>query len=472
MPTFESRTIRSPFPSAAEVEANTPPQRDRSLDFVRLFSLVVVIAGHGIMLLVTVGPDSLIFGNLLSESFALQASTWLLQVLPLFFFAGAAAGALGWRRGAGWGAWLMRRAQRLYRPVFFYVAAWIVMLIAAKPVVPQYVHNAVAGLSIQLLWFIGIYVVVLAFVPALARITRASQLGFVVGGLVGGAALIDAVRLNGGPMMIGYVNILVWLIPAALGVGYVRGLLARRWALRIATAALGFDVVLVTAGPYDVSLVTIPGQQLSNMTPPSLLLAGHTIVLSCLFVVAAPWCARAMRHARLWWFVAIGNRGAMTLYLWHMPALLIVSAVSHVLGHDRSTPTQPGFGTLLLAQLVAFAATTAALFVLLQPLENRPIDRWDDAVAEVGGVRNIVVGAVVICAGLANLLAAKWGLAGPGVWCTGAAAAFLLLARLQTRVRRTDDAPLVTFGVEQHLKAARRVGHDPADRDGANSYCS
>ena len=60
------------------------------------------------------------------------------------------------------------------------------------------------------------------------------------------------------------------------------------------------DILLVVVGPYEVSLVTVPGQQLSNMNPPSLLLAGHTIVL-CAGAIALRgpgklmWDAKAMR---------------------------------------------------------------------------------------------------------------------------------------------------------------------------------
>ena len=69
------------LPSPSEVAAATPAGRDRSLDFIRLTSLLVVITGHGVMLMVTVTPGHLEFGNLLAGSVGLQALTWLLQVL-------------------------------------------------------------------------------------------------------------------------------------------------------------------------------------------------------------------------------------------------------------------------------------------------------------------------------------------------------------------------------------------------------
>ena len=48
---------------------------------------------------------------------AIAPITWIVQVMPLFFLAGGAAGAYGWHTGTPWGTWLFTRAQRLCRPV-------------------------------------------------------------------------------------------------------------------------------------------------------------------------------------------------------------------------------------------------------------------------------------------------------------------------------------------------------------------
>jgi len=37
------------FPTAAEIEANTPPERDRAIDVIRIAALVGVVVGHTIM---------------------------------------------------------------------------------------------------------------------------------------------------------------------------------------------------------------------------------------------------------------------------------------------------------------------------------------------------------------------------------------------------------------------------------------
>jgi hypothetical protein len=95
-----------------------------------------------------------VWGNLLESLPAFGALTWLLQIMPLFFFAGTAASVESWSTGRSWGGWLIQRCIRLYRPVFFYLAFWGVALAVLRFVLPKHVYDPVAGTSIQLLWFL------------------------------------------------------------------------------------------------------------------------------------------------------------------------------------------------------------------------------------------------------------------------------------------------------------------------------
>jgi hypothetical protein len=437
------------YPSVAEVEALTPPTRDRGIDVVRLGSLLVVVTGHSLMALVVLTPDELRLDNLLAYSPVMRSATWVLQVLPLFFFAGAASATWSYKAGAPWGPWLFRRAQRLYRPVFFYLAFWLVVLAVARAVLPRGQYEPIAGLCIQLLWFLGVYVVVLASVPPLTRIaTRKGLLAFVAAAYAV-TAVVDAVRLNGGPSWLGFVNFLVvWLIPAAIGVAYAKGFLTPRVGLVAAALAFVVDLVLV-GGPYEVSLVTAPGQRLSNMTPPSLLLAGHAFVICGLAVALMGPLRRLAARGRVWWFVAIGNSGAMTLYLWHLPVLLAVIGVGHALGHDRANPHDPGFWTVLFVELACVYVGVAIVFTAMYKLENVRLPWWD-AYPAASGARGTVVGVLVVAAGVVNLVAARWGLRGPGIACVAMLLTFLVIARLvagrapeRARVMTTDDIDAV-----------------------------
>jgi hypothetical protein len=240
---------------------------------------------------------------------------------------------------------------------------------------------------------------------------------------------VDAIRLHWpASAPVGYVNFVVWLIPAMFGVAYRRRLLSGRAALGTAFALFAVDVALVWWGPYDLSLVGLTGQRLPNMSPPSLLLAGHAIVLSALAIAAAPAIARWARRPRVWWWTAVGNSGAMTLYLWHMPALLGVHLIFDFLGYPRY-PGQPHFLVITALQLLLMIAVVAVLFMALRPLENNPLSGWDGAPAITSVWRGAAVGALLCVAGAMTLAAVKWGLEGDGLVCVAVMVAALVTAR-------------------------------------------
>src|SRR3954471_3296243 len=377
-------TAKRVFPTPAEVEANTPATRDRAIDVIRIVSLIGVVVGHTIMATSIIRDDVLIWSNLLTASVIFQALTWVFQIMPLFFFAGVAAcidtppqaggppareGSAPRHSGDSWGNWLMRRCTRLYRPVFHYLAFWISALAILRYFLPEHVYDPVAGISIQLLWFLGAYVLVLAAVPLLARISTSGGLIGAVAGTYAFVAVVDAIRINGDvPVGFGYLNLVAWLIPGMLGVAYRRHLLAGRAALMLGTVMLAVNLAMIWLGPYELSLVGIETQRLKNMTPPSLLLAGHAIMMCAFAIAAAPAIARWARRPRVWWLAAIGNSGAMTLYLWHIPALLFMHLVFDYLGHPRFDAGAAGFIALSILQLIVMAVLVTTAFVALRPL--------------------------------------------------------------------------------------------------------
>lgn len=418
------------FPSPAELDARTPSDRDRAIDVIRITALIGVVIGHTVMAISIIRGGVLIWDNLLTTSTVFQALTWIFQIMPLFFFAGAAACVTSWQPGTNWGGWLMKRCTRLFRPVFYYLVFWAVGLTVLYPLLPQHVYEPVAGISIQLLWFLGVYVLVLAAIPALSRITTGARLAGGVVAVYTMVAVIDAVRLHWPDLApIGYLNLAVWLIPGMFGVAYRRQLLSGGAALATAVTLFAVNAALLQWGPYELSLVGIEGQRLPNMSPPSLLLAGHAIVLSALAIAAAPAINRWARRPRVWWFTAIGNSGAMTLYLWHMPALLAVHVLFDTAGHPRF-PGQPDFLAVTFEQLFIMIGLVAVLFVALRPLENNPLPGWDGVPALTSVWRGTAVGVLLCVAGAAVLAAVKWGLKDDGLVCVAVMLTALLGARV------------------------------------------
>ncbi|OBA95071.1 acyltransferase [Mycolicibacterium fortuitum] len=422
------------FPSPAEVEAQTPAGRDRAIDVIRIVSLVGVVFGHTIMAISTIRDDVFIWSNLLTASTVFQALTWVFQIMPLFFFAGVAASVQSWQPGSSWGGWLLRRCTRLYRPVFYYLAFWTAALAALRFVLPEHVYEPIAGISIQLLWFLGAYVLVLAAVPLLARITTTGQMAGAIIGTYAFIAAVDFVRIAvDGYATLGYLNTVVWLIPGVFGVAYRRNLLSSAAALKIGVGMLGVNLAWTYFGPYELSLVGIETQHLKNMTPPSLLLAGHAIMMCAFAIAAAPAINRWAQRPRVWWLTAIGNSGAMTLYLWHMPLLLGVHLVFDYLGLDRYDPSTPGFLVLSVLQLALMAGLVALAFVALRPLENNPLPLWDGGKVAGTGVRSAAVGLLLCTAGAATLTSVAWGLKDQGVYCVAVMVAALVAARALAR---------------------------------------
>ena len=227
--------LTKPMPDAGSVAENTAPSRDRAVDVARLAALVVVMFGHCALLLATIDTDGLRIGNLLGELPAIAPITWVVQVMPLFFLAGGAAGAYGWRAGTSWGTWLLTRAQRLCRPVFWYLAFWAVALVVARVILGADSAAAIGRECVALLWFLGVYLVTLAFVPALTRMRTGRAVAVVVASLLAAAAAVDGIRIAVGTPEAGVANFLiVWLIPVVIGVAYARRLIGPRVALAVA----------------------------------------------------------------------------------------------------------------------------------------------------------------------------------------------------------------------------------------------
>jgi hypothetical protein len=205
---------------------------------------------------------------------------------------------------------------------------------------------------------------------------------------------------------------------------------------------LGVNLSLLSLGPYELSLVGIESQQLKNMTPPSLLLAGHAIMLCAFAIAAAPGIGRWARRPRVWRLAVIGNTGAMTLYLWHMPVLLGVHLAFDYLGLPRY-PGQPHFLMLSIAQLALVAVLVAATFVVLRPLENNPLPLWDGGCVAAPGRRSAAVGTLLCIAGAATLASVGWGLKEQGLFCVSVMLVALIGARRLANEGVAAAAPVV-----------------------------
>jgi len=390
--------------SVGDIVAATPPDRDRWADAIRAGSLLVVMLGHWFM--VTVGSDGTI-GNVLALVPALQPITWVLQVMPLFFLVGGVAHGhtlAGMARRGGsergrYAVFVRSRARRLLRPTLVFLGVWVGLgLIAhlsgatrgAAGQAPLLVNALV--MVPQLLWFVGIYLGIGAFAPATYRWhQRSGWTALVV--LVVAAVLVDVVRFALGVGILGNLNFaLVWLAVHQAGFLWRDGRLgARTGPLLAGAAAVGFAVAL-WIGPYPLSMVGLPGAEVSNMAPPTAALLAQGLVL----IGLAAWVRRPMNawlsRPGVWRWVVRAGGLAMTAFLWHLTALLATLVVARVLGVALPEPASAvWWWTRPLWVLVLLAPTAALIAIFLhfdRPGAGRGADgiraetrAWPDAVA-------------------------------------------------------------------------------------------
>jgi hypothetical protein len=305
------------------------------IDTLRAFSLSVVVFGHVFMALVVWRGDVPELGNVLAGSKSLQMLTWVLQVMPLFFFAGGASSAISWRRrsSGGYGAWLWGRAARLLRPLWVYLAVMAPVAFTVAFLAPSKTTAPLLLLTTQLLWFLGAYLTVTALIPALISLHERRPV-FTLIGLVTISAGVDIARFAyAAPPAIGLVNfVTVWATAGLLGVWYVDKKLQGIPAACLALAAIAANTALVALGPYPLSMVGMPGEQISNMAPPTAALLAHTFWVCCAAAAAAPLIRRVSAVTTLWRAVVAVNLSAMTVYLWHLPVLIALTVVESFTG--------------------------------------------------------------------------------------------------------------------------------------------
>lgn len=210
--------------------------RDRYVDLLRVASLAVVVLGHWLMAAVTTDGQ---VGNLLAVVPELQVVTWLFQVMPVFFFVGGFSHALAHRSRPQYAVFLRARLQRLLRPTMVFVGVW-----GAAALVLQLsgADGGLTGVALRLvtqpLWFIGIYLAMVAFTPPLLRLHERWGWG-AFGALAGGAVAVDVLRFAADVPFVEFLNFaFVWLAVHQLGFlradGMIRrpALLARRGPAR------------------------------------------------------------------------------------------------------------------------------------------------------------------------------------------------------------------------------------------------
>ncbi|MDP9442082.1 MAG: acyltransferase, partial [Actinomycetota bacterium] len=316
---------------AARLAAATPASRDRYVDFLRVAAIAIVVLGHWLMLAVEFRDGRLGGANVLEIEPWTQWLTWVFQPMPVFFIVRGYANAASWsaarRDRLGYAAWLHGRLSRLLRPTLVFACGSGVGLVLTSMVQGEAVERAVRLIALPV-WFLAVYVVICAAAPVLVRGHRRFGKRLTVALLLG-AAVVDVAHWNLGVPLVGWLNfVLVWGFAHQLGVTWQsRGLPQRSAALALAGAGLTGLVVLTQLGGYPVALVGGDVAHRTNNSPPSLALVALTTLQYGVVALGAGPVRRRLEGRRAWQATVAGNGVIMTVFLWHLTAAAIVTAL-------------------------------------------------------------------------------------------------------------------------------------------------
>ncbi|MGH8897177.1 MAG: acyltransferase family protein [Egibacteraceae bacterium] len=364
------------------VEAATPPERDRVIDALRAGSIGCVILGHWLVTALVVDGSGVRIASPLSAMPSLAALTWVLQVIALFFFVGGYANSRSLvsarAAGRGYRAWLAGRARRLGGPVVVLLAVWATAAgLAAAVGAPLALLRTVGLLVVQPLWFVVVYLLVTALLPAVLAVYR--RLGLwaaLASGLV--VAVVDLLRFGRGVPgagALGWATVVFgWLVAYLLGVAWAHGRLrSSRAALLLVLGGGALAGALVGWGGYPASMVGVTGAARSNLNPPSLLVPAVACVQVGVVLLVRDRLARLARRPRVWTVTALTNRSAMTLFLWHQTALVMVTLALAPWGRVPGLHTPPSTGAWVWARLgwlPLFAGVLAVLWASFRRFEQ------------------------------------------------------------------------------------------------------
>jgi len=384
----------------------TPGTRNRYVDFLRALSILAVVTGHWLIAAPYLDNGNPAYSHLLDLAPWSQWLTWLFQVMPVFFFVGGFSNAVSWesarRKNLRYGAWLDARVRRLLGPVLPLLVMWGVMVAVAHS---QGVRPAMIRVGSQValvpVWFLAIYLIVVALVPLAHTAWR--RWGFLsVVAPVAAAAAVDIAFFAGGMRALSWINYpFVWLAVHQMGFAWFeRRIAGVRLGVGLFVLGILALVGLTHLGPYPLSLVGVPGEQVSNTLPPKLpLLALAAAQIGLLLTLETPM-RRWLERRFTWAATILVNGMIMTIYLWHSTVMMLLIGLafwklpSVLVMFPNSTVwwvTRPLW-------LLAYAVVLLPFLLVFARFERPP-----DPEGAAPAVWRQLLGGVVACTGLALL---------------------------------------------------------------------
>ena len=406
---------------ASEMAVATPQDRNRYVDLLRALSISAVVFGHWLMAAPYLDNGTANIEHLLDIQEWSRWLTWLFQVMPVFFFVGGFSNGVSWdgaqKKNQSYSQWLEARMRRLLGPVVPLVLLWTLLGVVGHVFsVPSGMTRIASQVALVPVWFLAIYFVIVLLVP----ISRAAwhRYGFwsVITPMLL-AVLGDLIYFNTEQQWLGWFNYLfVWSAVHQLGYAWQQGSLSgviKGGAIKLFSLGcfgLVALIVLTVFGPYPLSLVGVPSQELSNTTPPKLpLLALGLAQIGFLISIEAPM-RRWLSRGKVWTSTVLVNGLIMPIFLWHSTVMMLLVGLCFWLMPTLLSAI-PGSGDWWLLRpiwIMVFLVIMLLLLPLFLGLEKAVTANE----RENSSLLRLFIGGVLMCGGLA-LLAAN-GVTGAG----------------------------------------------------------
>ena len=366
----------------------TPASRDRTVDFLRAFSIITVVLGHWFIAIVWVRQGRIGVISAIGATSGLWLFTWILQVMPIFFFVGGFSNYVTFeamhRRGEGYREFARSRLARLMKPTGLFLGIWIVVQIVLHAI-DEGGDTLIRGsyLPFAPLWFLVVYIAIIAATPWMLKLHKRYRAA-VPAALVALVTLADLLRFAADVPYIGWLNLgSVWLLAHQLGFFYADGSLVgagRKAHLALAGIGLTALIVLTNMGVYPRSMIGTDIERISNMNPPSACIVALTLWQVGLAMLLRERLQRWLARPRTWMAVIAANAIIMTIFLWHMTAYVLAILMLRPLGFDDQTDTTASWWLERPLWLLV-PALILAVFVLVFGRYERP-SRADRVPAE------------------------------------------------------------------------------------------
>ncbi|GIJ54417.1 acyltransferase family protein [Virgisporangium aurantiacum] len=361
--------------------------RDRTIDAVRAVAIVGVVLGHWLVSAVVSDPGRVtdLHGESpLEYAPGLAPASWALQTLGLFFFAGGFAAV---RRRSATGGTGRNRMRRLARPLLALAAVWVPAIVLLDAVgAPAPTRHVVVSLVTHPLWFLLVYLALTFAVPVLRPLVARAG-GWTVLPAVALVAATDVTLFAGHSSWWQPVTVVAgWAVPYVLGMLCATNRLDRHGFALLGVGVVGGTVLVLGFG-YPASAVGVPGQDFSNLDPPSLFTVALALAQIGLFLLVRPALARVLRRPAVAVPIEVLTASPVTIFLWHQSALLLVSFGGLLVGRPAGLLDAPDAGWPLarLRWLPVFALVLAALVTVFRQFESRRVGGAD------GGAGNDIV---------------------------------------------------------------------------------